>query len=303
MTSSSSVSSSTKTIGNVFHVLNLTNIIIYGTSVYWSHVHSSLSLSDLDHGPFDAEWFQHGFCLPDKETRFWTTHDVSCYIMLLISFMGLGLIHCLHKDQNMEQANKLAFWAIIGGIGHGLGHALIANSIRIGIYPHGDVRPLDDFQGAPLWLIAAKIGPGMLLFWAPLVKTYMMNTAKGNVFLVVLLIQFFGLFVPMKFGFPYTQSVLFAGLSIDQLFRPASEKGFEYALWPLMTVIPSGIFGWIEATGCTTNSLMLNYGGHLPYDVFMASSYPLFYLVCWLVKSSRISMVRGGGVVEKVKSV
>ena len=88
----------------------------------------------------------------------------------------------------------------------------------------------------------------------------------------------------MRFGFAYTQSVLFVGLSVDQLHLSAGEKAaFGYALWPLMTVIPSGIMSWIEATGCTTHPLMRQFRGHVAYDALMASSYILYYLVCWII--------------------
>ncbi len=89
-----------------------------------------------------------------------------------------------------------------------------------------------------------------------------------------------GLFVP--------QIVFFAGLSFDQLLLPNNEKGFEYALWPILTVVPSGIFTWIEAIGCTTSPLMKDHG-HVIYDVYMTTSYIFFYVLCWM-RSTRLSI-------------
>jgi hypothetical protein len=203
--------------------------------------------------------------------------------MLLISLLGLGVRRYLPaKSDPQKTADHLVFHAILGAMGHAAGHALIANAIRLQVYPPGHMTPFDAVRDDPIWIALAKLGPGYPLFWMPLVQTYMSNTAKGRVALVAFLCMLGSLFLPTRLGFAYTQSVLFAGLSIDQLLLPASEKGFVYTLWPIMTVIPSAVFSWIEATGCTTYPIMVKFGGHVVYDAFMASSYVLFYLICWL---------------------
>ena len=201
----------------------------------------------------------------------------------------------------MKRADQLFFWATLGALGHAAGHALIANALRLGIYPEGHVRGLDDLLNDPSWLRAcAKILPAYPLFWMPLVQTYMANTARNRVALVALVVMVGSLLIPIKYGFAYTQAVLFVGLSVDQLLLPAKEKGFEYALWPVLTVIPSGILSWVEATGCTTHPIMRHWGGHVAYDVVMGSSYLAFYLVCWV----RYQMSKKNvWVAGKVKSV
>lgn len=267
-------------LGNAFHFINLTNIAVYGSCLYM--------FSGSNDGLFDSKWLEEGFCLHDTETLFWTTHDVSCYVMLAMSMLGLAVWYAGHNEPGMERANQLAFWAIIGAIGHGLTHELIANAKRMGFYPDdGDSTFLDDVKGDPWWLILVKVGPGFPLFWIPLVKTYMMNTTRNRVGVAAFIFQIGALVTPIKFGFSYAQTVLFAGLSFDQLFLPDNEKGFEYALWPILTVIPSGIFTWIESTGCTTSPLMKDHG-HVIYDVYMTTSYILFYVLCWM-RSTRLS--------------
>jgi hypothetical protein len=240
-------------------------------------------------GLFDSKWLQEGFCLHDTETQFWTTHDVSCYVMLAMSLLGLAVWYAGHDEPGMDRANQLTFWAIIGAIGHALTHELIANGKRMGYYPDdGESTFVDDLKGDPWWLILAKVGPGFPLFWIPLVKTYMMNTTKNRVVVTAFFFQIGALFTPVKFGFSYAQMVLFAGLSFDQLLLPNNEKGFEYALWPILTVVPSGIFTWIEAIGCTTSPLMKDHG-HVIYDVYMTTSYIFFYVLCWM-RSTRLSI-------------
>jgi hypothetical protein len=132
--------------------------------------------------------------------------------MLAISLLGLAVWYAGHNEPGMDKANQLTFWAMIGAIGHGLTHELIANGKRMGYYP-------DDGD-------STFVGPGFPLFWIPLViKTYMMNTTKSRVVVTACLFQIGSLFTPVKFGFSYAQMVLFAGLSFDQLFLPDNEKG------------------------------------------------------------------------------
>jgi hypothetical protein len=268
-------------IGHAFHFINLANLTAYGSCIYM--------YGGSKDGLFDSKWLKEGFCLHETETPFWTTHDVSCYVMLAMSLLGLAVLYAGHDKPGMDRANQLTFWALIGAIGHGLGHELIANGKRMGYYPKdGDAAFVDDVRGDPWWLILAKVGPGFPLFWIPLVKTYMMNTTKNRMVGTAFVFQTASMFTPVKFGFSFTQSVLFAGLSLDQLFLPDNEKGFEYALWPILTVVPSGIFTWIESTGCTTSPLMKDHG-HVIYDVYMTTSYTLFYVLCWM-RSTRLSI-------------
>jgi hypothetical protein len=114
----------------------------------------------------------------------------------------------------------------------------------------------------------------------------MMNTAKDCVTLLALIIQFGSLMTPVKFGFSYTQAVLFGGMSIDQLLLDKQEKGFEYVLWPLLTVIPNVVFAWVKSTTCTSGFLMKEHG-HIVYDIYIVSSYIVFYLICYWVRSKK----------------
>jgi len=293
----SAPSNASRNLGNAFHALNLVLIAGYGWLLYQESHKGETSV-------LDPKWLETGFCEPARDIPYWTTHDLSGYTLLVISLLGMAIVRSMRnsskEDENrgMKAADNLVFYAILGALGHAAGHLLISNATRLGFYPAGHMTPLDDIRNDPLWIILAKIGPSYPLFWMPLVRTYMHNTAaKGRVPLVAAACMLGSLFLPMKFGFAYTQSVLFAGLSVDQLWAQ-NEKGFEYALWPVMTVIPSAIFSWVEATGCTTHPLMTNFGGHVMYDAFMATSFVLFYLVCWLRNEVMRSMS-----VRKIKKV
>jgi hypothetical protein len=268
--------------GNMLHCINLLNIGVYGGTLYYYGFDESL-------GILDPTWLQEGFCLPHGDTPFRTTHDYSGYVMITLAIAGLSIQQTLrgwladNKDlkSSMKQADQMAFWALVGAFGHACGHFILANAKRYDFLPPGDVTFLDDLRQSTWFEGLYKAGPGYPLFWIPLVKTYMMNTAQNRVALVALVLNMVNLFVPSKFGFSYTQAVLFGGMSIDQLMLPRSQKNtFEYALWPILTTIPNGFFAWIECLTCTSNSLMKQHG-HIVYDLYMVCSYTVFYMLCY----------------------
>lgn len=261
-------------IGNGLHVLNLLNIALYGSILY--------NFGSVGSGVFDDNWLQRGFCNPHEGIPYRTTHDYSGHAMALISIVGLAMQQWLSRKStaDLTKADNLAFWALVGGLGHAFGHYHIAFAFRENFFPPADVTFMDDLLQGTLIEAIYKALPGYPLFWMPLVGTYMHNTARGRVAIVALFCWLGSIMMQVRFGFSYTQAVLFAGLSIDQMMLPEPEKGFEYALWPLMTTVPNGILAWVESTACTSSPLMKQYG-HLIYDIYMASSYVFFYLVCW----------------------
>eukprot|EP00978_Attheya_sp_CCMP212_P047809 scaffold434113_cov51-Attheya_sp.AAC.3 len=261
-------------IGNTLHMINIASGIAYMSCVVlWSEPSREF---------FDPAWAEEGFCTPHDNIPYWTTHDMSGYLMCCISLVGLALCYTLKEEEGMKVASQLVFWATMGALGHAAGHIIISNAKRVGFFPPGHVTGWDDIQGDSLWMIVKKLGPGYLFFWIPLVKTYMMNTSQNKVALFSLGALVGSMMLPMRNGFAYTQTILFVGLSLDQVFfsKYHHQGGFEFALWPLITVLPSTALSWVESLTCTTSFLMKDHG-HLVYDAYMSSSYILFYLICW----------------------
>ncbi|KAL3931673.1 MAG: hypothetical protein SGBAC_011199 [Bacillariaceae sp.] len=274
-----------RTIGHSLHALNLLNIALYGGSLYM--------YGKDDGGIFDPAWLKEGFCLPDESIPFQTTHDLSGYLMVCMALLGLTIRYQLSIKNSTtvvsEQADQLTYWALLGALGHASGHFILANAKRHKFLPPGDVTFLDDLkQSSSFWVGLGKAGPGYPLFWIPLVKTYMRNTAGNRVALIALLINLGSLIVPSRFGFSYTQAVLFGGMSLDQIFFVPlkQQQTLEYALWPLITTLPNGAWAWFECTACTTHPWMIQYG-HILYDAYMVSSYTLFYLFFWWMEHQR----------------
>ena len=274
-----------QSIGHILHSLNLLNIALYGGSLYW--------FGKEDAGVFDAAWLKEGFCLPDETTAFWTTHDLSGYIMVLMALFGLAVRYQLSgvskkkttTTRVSEQADQLTYWALLGALGHASGHFILSNAKRHKFLPPGNVTFLDDLKQSSFLVGLGKAGPGYPLFWIPLVKTYMRNTAGDRVAALALLFNLGSLVVPSAFGFSYTQAVLFGGMSLDQIFFVPQEQQqtLEYALWPLLTTLPNGAWAWFECMKCTSHPWMIQYG-HILYDAYMVSSYTIFYMIFWFVE-------------------
>ena len=265
--------------GNLGHGLNLLNIGLYGSLLYTYG-------SDPTAKVFDERWLQAGFCLQHQDVDYRTTHDLSGYAMVALGLFGIALQQFLSRrstnKSDLVKADTLTFWALVGALGHAFGHFLIAHAIRRGFYPPAQSTFLEDLLQSSFLEAVGKACPGYPFFWVPLVSTYMMNTAKGRVALVAFVCWIGSLFMQVRYGFSYTQSVLFAGLSIDQLLLSKDDKScFEYALWPLITTLPNGMFAWVESLTCSSSTLMQQHG-HLVYDIYMASSYVVFYLICWV---------------------
>lgn len=262
-------------IGNGLHILSLLNIALYGSMIYQFGSYGS--------GFFDESWLKHGFCIQHGDNH--TTHDYSGHALSFISLLGLALQQCMAKQCSttgidITKADKLAFWAMVGALGHAWGHYFISFGIRKNFYPPGEMTFFGDLMESTVLEGIGKAVPGYPLFWIPLVGAYMHNTSKSRVAIVAVLCWLGSILMQVRFAFSYTQAVLFTGLSIDQLMLPEKEKGFEYALWPLMTTLPSGVLAWVEGTACTTSPLMQRHG-HIIYDVIMSGSYIIFYLTCW----------------------
>ena len=181
----------------------------------------------------------------------------------------------------MDDATERVKWALVGAIGHASGHFILAVTKRNGLLPSGEVSAMDEFLAEDCnWVTFAKHIPGYLFFWIPLVKTYMYNVSSNSVALFAFVVLLGGWQIPLKFGFSYTLIVLFAGQALDQLFLSRCRKGFEYMLWPLLTLLPNFILSVLESQLCTGSEVFRTHG-HLIFDEYMAASYSAYYLCCW----------------------
>ena len=275
-----------KFIGNLAHCVNIVLVFCYGLSVlvYGKQLQDSGRI-------LDERWLEEGFCKPEN-TGVEQMHLDSGLTLALISFPFIVYLYrtsrrdsLKHYDDGDEYSEMFAVKkfinsAMVGVIGHALGHFIILESIRVGIYPQADLTGIDDMKNDSIGLILRKLLPGYVFFWVPLISSYMQNASWVLVLLFAQVALLGSLHVPLKFGFAFAQCFFFFGLSLDQLFCvSADKKTFAFALYPLITVLPSITFSLAEATSCSSLPLMKAYG-HVVYDAYMGVSYIMYYGIC-----------------------
>lgn len=191
----------------------------------------------------------------------------------------------------MKSANDLVKWNVLGIIGHGLGHGGIARYIREHITSEGayELPPVLAFSDFFTSVTVIKENLGSLLFWVPLIKATMPNNGSNLTVLIISWLSIIGgRMTPSRFGFTYTQTVLFMCFSLNQLMQRRSDKNFPYALYAAIVSFPLGLLAWLESMSCS--NLVIHYGGHLIYDAYIPLSSVMFYLCCYLkeIAASRV---------------
>ena len=187
-------------------------------------------------GLFDPVWQPEGFCVSNRETPYWNSHDMCLYVDTIFALLH-GLVYLgLRKKPGMEPANELVKFNILGVLGHGLGHGAIAKGLRDGVQT-SDLTGLDIMmEQSPLERIV-MLAP-YVIFWIFLLKSSM-PAAKFPVICFMTVVSMIGnAMIPNRFAFTYVQTVLLLAFSVNQLLRPASEKAFAYALFPLVAGFP-----------------------------------------------------------------
>lgn len=282
-------------IGDLTHLALILNASAFAYAVV---MHNE---SDL----FDPVWQPEGFCVANRDVPYMNSHDLCLYFDTIFALIH-GLVYLgLRNQPGMDPANELVKFNIIGIMGHGLGHGAIAKGIRDGI--NASSSSAEDSTSSGLsgfeimqslsFLEAIKTMIPYVIFWILLMKATM-PTAKWSVVSLMTALSFVGnIFVPERFGFTYVQTVLLLAFSIHQLLRPSSEKGFAYALFPIIAGFPVskyycivgtavlmmccsmltpyfhvivGVIAWIESTMCSKG--VIDIGGHCKYRIGVYAS-------------------------------
>ena len=270
-----------KTIGNAAHFLNVGLVITYGFFVFASGKEGVNDLRRLD-----ERWLEEGFCTPESDTNMKMHFDNGITLGLISCALAAYWFHrskktSLIKDSFEVEVDSYIKPALCGLMGHAIGHLLIYGAKYGQFYPDDpELRGIDDLRGDSIGEIVKKIVPGYFIFWIPVVKSYMQHSRMPFICMCALFALVTSLHLPIKFGFSFAQCFFFMSLSFDQMLNvPSDKKGFTYAIYPLMTVIPSISLAWAEASSCSSSKSMKAYG-HLIYDVFMGLSYVSFYVLC-----------------------
>mgnify|MGYP005850105445 CR=1 FL=1 len=264
------MSSSWATIGNVAHVVSLVSVATFAFCVA------------TQRQLFDAYWKEWGFCVANVDVPYWNSHDLCFYTDTFLAFVVGVMYMLLYKEPGMQPANDLVGFSTLGVLGHGAGHGAIAAGMR-----NGYENMLEDGQKLNYEVthfdsameFALKMGP-YLFFWIALLKSAVPKGSWSSIAGMSAASMALGLIIPKNLGFTYVQTILFLAFDINEMLKPKKEKGFEYALYPIMVGIPVSVVGWIESTMCTKG--VIDIGGHLIYDACIPLCMLAFYMVCYL---------------------
>ena len=260
----------TAQIGDAFHMATLVATFAFAVRV----------VRHFD--KFDASWQEEGFCIAHRDVPYWTSHDACLYFDVAAAAVLALVYYTLHKSQS-DLANGEMFRGIPGIVGHGLGHGALGRALRQ--HATKEVNPWEKgYQHlAGLGSNLERLGYELVfaIFWMSLIKATMPHSSNGAVVAVSLVALFVQAFVPQLYGFTYVQTVLFVVFAWGQLSRPVAEKGFAYALYPIVVGLPVVLVSWMESTQCTAFVKDKLYG-HLVYDAYIPLGMLAWYLLCYV---------------------
>jgi hypothetical protein len=276
---------SPREIGNRLHSVILALIVIQtGLSVYELSLsrdaHDKVNLADTTKTAprrlvLDPAWIETGgFCVANPTSRSLNSHDVCVYVDVVMETACLVLYLALRKGRGMENLDTIYNYNIPGLFLQALGHVDLANTFRArfldsdeAVVHKFDLTPSEYYNTGWLPLFGWQTLAG-LAFWAAFLKAAMFNVDTGKILFMVLPVTYAQLFIPMKYSFTYSQTVLLLAFSLNQLSRPVEEKDWSYASHPIFIGLPVLALSWFESLAC--QSIVRDYlYGHVAYDVYI----------------------------------
>lgn len=221
------------------------------------------------------------------------------FVDLLFSLVISFTYYRFRNTSGMELPNEILSNNILAILGHGIGHRLVGR----GLFMEGNNDDLANELAiqslARLSLVEFSIRQvGFGIFWLGLLKASMPKAKLPFIVLALILAQAGGLFLPNRFGFTYVQTVLMTCNSFDQLL--SKDKGFAYAMYPIIIGVPLTLVGWLESTECVAFVRDRMYG-HVVYDAFIPVSLLLWYFLCY-IRATSLSAAEHASQSTKIKS-
>lgn len=279
-------------VGDAANAVSLASTLLFALAVVLDSAVSSGAKDKSVASPwslFDTTWKDDGFCVTNRDVPYQNSHDWCLYVdTALIALIAAAYYgRCMPRlPSSMKDVDQLFQLNLFASAAHGMAHGGFAAAIR-----NGDVTLEDKDKSFGLeWLdgssndtpkdMLKKFLPGVV-FWIFFLKVIIPKLRKSYIFVAAWFIHMASALLPIKFGFTYTQTVILALFSINQMLRPVSEKQFAYASLPIITAIPTTLVGWAESTMCTRGVVVRDVVyGHVLYDVYTIVSMVVWYYVC-----------------------
>ncbi len=266
-------------LGNVLHVISFVSVLAFGiTAMLFAKPGSKF---------FDSEWVEDGFCIIQKDTPYWNSHDLCLYFDMILAAIGI-LIHQLLKGMSipaMKDADQSIFFNMLGHLGHGLAHGFLAAQYRSDNDNYAGMQHisliekfLQEEDAHLMRMEILKHASMALLFWFAILKGVVPTISVSKLALSSILAYISGLFVTDVLTFAHIQLILSVSFSWSQLMLPMEKKDFSYAAFSVSSLIIN-IIPWIESTTC--QGIAGQMGGHLIFDVSIPVSLIAAYCASW----------------------
>ena len=250
--------------------------VSYGNAMHATSIFLNLAMTGaifLEYpsaASFDSLWKVRGQC--HYENAFDTPYSTNVFCALALVVSGALLMASPSLVQLNQASQKQCHTTGMANLSHGLGHLALAFM--------GDAIPPIEFvwrADAVLYNIIVVLAG----FWPTTLKQVVTQLTYSQAILmsaIVLAVQV-GLNVPAHLSFTYSQSVVLMGQSIDQLLlqrKQRSDANYvptdSSSAWTYVTFaayyMPLFPLMWLETTEC--QSTLAEFGGHLPYDLYLS---------------------------------
>jgi hypothetical protein len=259
------------------YIGNAANIVVLGASIVYAAIVIYFTQPGKS-GVLDEAWKKDGFCIHNKDVRYASSFDTCLYVDVLLSLLLYAMYWKWKNLPGMETASEIVPMLILGTLGHGLAHGIMAAKFRDGSYETEKMEEAVDFPPWPQLLAFCA------LFWFPLLKASMPKMNSAIVAFLAVIVTYGPTFaggMKKQLGFAYIQTVLSIAFHLSQLTLKAEEKQRrEYMTLPLSAIFPV-LVAFNEAMFCSSYFRAL--GGHVIYDFSIIFSYIVFYVDCYRV--------------------
>lgn len=238
-------------VGNIGNILFLSLTILVSICMFYQLPNKEI---------FDSNWLKNGFCVSNEETLWLNSHILSFYANTALSAMIAYLCFVQPKDVPLLQKEILK-GAIVGVLGHGLGHLYIG-----AVNPNGvDIR----FQQSEDLMPTAINFFSLIAIFKGSMPFASMQKLAFHALIVIIGFTIFD--IEPKLTFIYAQAAIIISITTHALSLPTEHKNTAtFMLIPFLN-FPVLVVGIMESTAC--ESFLASLGGHAVYDSVIAFAF------------------------------
>ena len=257
--------------GNIFNVCVLSLSMLYTTCVV-------IYTQNGRTGVLDDEWKVEGFCIQNRTIPYWSSHETSTYVDFIFCAILGFLYYNWHTLKGMEFVNQFIPMGIVGTIGHGVAHWIIAIKMR--------QKDMNDSDEQHIIIANEETHLQTILFctffWFPLLKASIPKSSVYHAYILAIAVAYVQRnYLAEVYGFTYIQTILSISAHVSQLVLSTKEKNCRcYMTMPIIAALPAVIISILEATSC--NMFFKSMGGHVWFDACIIVGLILYYVDAYI---------------------